>query len=178
MNIYSLVFSFSVAILFIIIEKLFSITINPKLLLIPILGIFPCMASSFIRISEYENLNGYFEGQLILDDEYISVNDNIIVLKDIVDLEMYYFDFSGRKTNNNRYGPMYANGIGNQIIIKTLTETIECYFEIGSEAIIYKIEQYLYDIVINKKIPVTKNNLDLVPIDFRDSKSYQALLEN
>ena len=179
MNIYSLIFSFSAIILFKIIEKLFSITINQTLIIVPLIGFIICIAGSFLRLNEYENLNGYFEGQLILADEHISANDNSIALKEIADLKMFYFDYSGKKTNNSRYGPMYTNGVDNQIIIKTLNDTIfEYYFEVGSETTILKIEQYLYDIVINKKIPTTKANLELVPDYLRDSKTFKTLSEN
>lgn len=132
--------------------------------------------SGFKRIGEYENLNGYFDGNLRFENYEIYLGNNKIPLNEILELELFYFDFSGRKTDNLRTGPQYTNGIGNKICIKTNTQIFECYFEISAEADIYRIENYLYTIVVNKRIPLTKNHLELVPNDFRDSKAYQELL--
>lgn len=128
------------------------------------------------RIGEYENLNGYFDGNLQFENYDIYLGNNKIPLNEILELEIFYFDFSGRKTDNRRSGPQYTNGIGNKISIKTIAHTFECYFEINTEADIYRIETYPYTIVVNKRIPLTKNHLELVPNDFRDSKAYQELL--
>ena len=132
--------------------------------------------SRVIRFGEYENLSGHFEGNIIFAEEEIKIDNIKIPLNEIIELELFYFDFIGRKTDNHRSGPMYTNGTGNQIKIKTKNSSYECFFEIISETIIYNIEQYLYSIVVNKKLQPTKNHLDLVPDDFKDNKAFIALL--
>lgn len=127
--------------------------------------------SRFIRFGEYENLSGHFEGNIIFTEEEIKIDNIKIPLNEIIQLEVFYFDFIGRKTDNYRSDPMYTNGTGNQIKIETKNSSYECFFEI-----IYNIEQYLYSIVVNKKLQPTKNHLDLVPYDFKDNKAFIALL--
>ncbi|MES2813190.1 MAG: hypothetical protein V4670_12020 [Bacteroidota bacterium] len=172
---YSLITAFVFSLILLGVEKLFEIKAYPFLMWIPIIGFFIHLTSMFVRINEYENLNGYFDGTLILNEEFIVLNNLNIPLNEIEKLEINYFDFSGRKTGNYRYGPMYTNGIGNQIKIKTRHSSYECYFEIISETLIYNIEQYLYNIVVNRKLPSTKNHLDLVPNDLKDNKAFIAI---
>lgn len=71
----------------------------------------PHLAGLFIRFTEFENLNGCFEGTISLQEDFLMINEIEYKYTELENLVIYGNSFSGEKTQNYRFGPMYGNGI-------------------------------------------------------------------
>ena len=124
--------------------------------------------SFFVRLPEHENLNGFFEGKIIFENDGIIINDKKHFHHLILDLKIGYYDYYGTKTNNYRYGPVYTNGVSNKISFFYENEFLEHQFEINDSSLIDKFDFYLIDIICIEKIPYQRTYLNIIPEELRD----------
>ena len=64
----------------------------------------------------YKPLNGTLNGKIIFGDTAIIVNDETFELKDINDLDFYFFDYYGKTTGSGRdFDPKMYQGVNNYV---------------------------------------------------------------
>ncbi|RZK03777.1 MAG: hypothetical protein EOO46_17640, partial [Flavobacterium sp.] len=164
---WSLWIAISVAILAMMIDKLFLIHELYYLLWLAPLGLLGNVISMFVRIGEHENLNGYFEGNIIFKEDYMEINNQIYPYQSISNLNFLLCDYYGKPTNNYRYGPMYQNGILNYISFTVDGEERFFNFEVDSEFLLDKLYFSLIDVICLGKIKYKREYLDLISHGFR-----------
>ncbi|KFF04772.1 hypothetical protein [Flavobacterium reichenbachii] len=124
-------------------------------------------SSNFIRLTEFENLNGYFEGRITFNDEFITIDNSDYKYSDIEDLIVYGNSFSGEKTSNHKSGPMYGNGTKNLISFTSEGIKIEKHFQLNSEKHLDQLQEVLLHIITNEKIPYKRKYLNFINEEYR-----------
>ncbi|TDO84111.1 hypothetical protein EV143_101556 [Flavobacterium chryseum] len=124
-------------------------------------------SSYFIRITEFENLNGYFDGTISFEEDFLILNETEYKYSELENLVIYGNSFSGEKTKNYRYGPMYANGVENLISFNHNEFKVEQYFQLNSERHLDKLQETLIHIITTEKIPYNREYLNFINEEHR-----------
>ncbi|BDU23912.1 hypothetical protein [Flavobacterium sp. GSB-24] len=133
-------------------------------------------SSYFIRSTEFENLNGYFEGTISFNEEFLTVNEVDYKYSELENLMIYGNSFSGEKTENYRYGPMYGNGVKNLISFTYNEYKIEKHFQLNSERHLDELQNTLIHIITQEKIPFKKEHLDFINEEHRSYILFEFLI--
>lgn len=132
--------------------------------------------ASINRLTEFENLNGYFEGTISFSEEFLNINEIKYQYSELEDLVIYGNSFSGEKTENYRYGPKYGNGVENQISFTHNRIKIEKYFQLNSERHLDELQNTLIHIITNEKIPYKREYLDFINEEHRSFMLFELLI--
>ncbi|RUT69781.1 hypothetical protein D0817_14280 [Flavobacterium cupreum] len=124
-------------------------------------------SSYFIRITEFENLNGHFDGTLSFEEDFLMINKTEYKYSVLENLVIYGNSFCGEKTKNYRYGPTYANGVENLISFTHNGFKVEKYFQLNSERHLDKLQETLIHIITSEKIPYKREHLNFINEEYR-----------
>jgi hypothetical protein len=124
-------------------------------------------SSYFIRLTEFENLNGYFEGTISFKEDFLMLNETEYKYSELENLVIYGNSFSREKTKNSRYGPMYGNGVENLISFTHNGLKVEEYFQLNSERHLDKLQEILIHIITREKIPYKREYLNFINEEYR-----------
>ncbi|MFB3386446.1 hypothetical protein [Flavobacterium sp. LAR06] len=124
-------------------------------------------SSYFIRLTEFENLNGYFDGLISFEEDCLKLNETEYKYSAIENLIIYGNSFSGEKTKNYRYGPMYGNGVENLISFTHNGFKLEKYFQLNSERHLDELQATLIHIITCEKIPYRREYLNFINEEHR-----------
>lgn len=133
-------------------------------------------SSYFIRSTEFENLNGYFDGIISFEEDYLIINKIEYPYSELENLVIYGNSFSGEKTKNYRYRPMYRNGIENLISFIHNGIKIEKHFQLNSERHLDDLQNTLIHILTNEKIPFKKEYLNFINDEHRSFMLFEFLI--
>jgi hypothetical protein len=173
---YSLLIAFCLGIILYFIEDKWNTTIPDYFSWILVIAFFGHVLSFIIRLKEHENINGFFEGNIRFESEYIETNNTRFFYKDIFNLKVSVGDYYGKPTGNYRYGPNYRNGLSNFISFTVEDEHQEFYFEINAEFLIEYFYNNLVTIICQEKLKYNRNYLDSIPSSHRDSTQFQKFM--
>nr|WP_294784122.1 hypothetical protein [uncultured Flavobacterium sp.] len=134
------------------------------------------IASTIIRLKEFENLNGYFDGTISFQEDFLMINEIEYQYSELQNLVIYGNSFSGEKTRNYRYGPMYGNGIENLISFTHKEIKIEKYFKLNSERHLDELQNTLIHIITNEKLPFKKEYLNFINEEHRSYSLFEFLI--
>ncbi len=134
------------------------------------------IAGILIRITEFENLNGYFEGKISFEENSLTINEIEYKYSDLENLVIYGNSFSGEKTKNYRYGPMYGNGVENLISFTCNGIKIEKHFQLNSERHLDELQNTLIHIITEEKIPFKKEYLNFINEEHRSYILFEFLI--
>ena len=173
---YSLAIAFCLGTLLYFNEDKWNITIPDYFSWILVIAFFGHVLSFIIRLKEHENVNGFFEGNIRFESEYIETNNSRFFYTDISNLKISVGDYYGKPTGNYKYGPSYKNGLSNFISFRVKDEYKEFYFEINAEYYIECFYNNLVDIICQEKIKYDRNYLDFIPCSHRASNQFQKFI--
>ncbi|WP_134151369.1 hypothetical protein [Flavobacterium sp. 270] len=134
------------------------------------------IVSCIIRFKEFENLNGYFDGTISFNEEFLTVTEIDYKYSELENLVIYGNSFSGEKTKNYRYGPMYGNGVENLISFTYNGIKIDKHFQLNSERHLDKLQNTLIHIITNEKIPYKREYLDFINEEHRSYILFEFLI--
>src|SRR6218665_535834 len=134
------------------------------------------IVSSIIRLTEFENLNGYFEGKISFEENFLMINEIEYKYSELENIVVYGNSFSGEKTKNYRYGPMYGNGVENLISFTYNEIKIEKHFQLNSERHLDELQNTLIHIINEEKIPFKKEHLDFINEEHRSYILFEYLI--
>ncbi len=134
------------------------------------------IVSSIIRLTEFENLNGYFEGKISFEENFLMINEIEHKYAELENLVIYGNSFSGEKTKNYRHGPMYGNGVENLISFTYNGIKIEKHFQLNSERHLDELQNTLIHIISEEKIPFKKEYLDFINEEHRSYILFEYLI--
>ncbi|WP_426483609.1 hypothetical protein [Flavobacterium sp. 2] len=134
------------------------------------------IAGIFIRFTEFENLNGYFEGKISFEENSLTINEIEYRYSDLENLVIYGNSFSGERTKNYRYGPMYGNGVENLISFTYDGIKIEKYFQLNSERHLDELQEVLIHILTTEKLPYKREYLDFINDEHRSFLLFELLV--
>lgn len=160
--------SLSIGVVCFLLQKTSLEKANDYLMWIALLGFLAHVISMFVRIGEHENVNGYFDGNIVFKDNYMEIHNQHYLYEKIANLKFSIGDYYGKPTNNYRYGPMYKNGISNYISFTIDGDDKFFNFELNSEFIMDKLYYHLMDVICLEKTKYQRSYLDMIPNDFRD----------
>ena len=132
--------------------------------------------SATIRLKEFENLNGHFEGTISFKEDSLIINEIEYKYAELENLVVYGNSFSGEKTKNYRYGPMYGNGIENLISFNHNETKIEKHFQLNSERHLDELQNTLIHIITKEKIPFKKEYLNFINEEHRSYILFEFLI--
>lgn len=107
------------------------------------------------NMSKSESLHGNLEGYLSFENDFIKVNEEIILIEKIRNIQISNNDYIGKLVNFSKgnFGPALSNGTNNFIIIFLESgKTIKYQFEMINSDDFQKIRKTLIDYYIQKKI--------------------------
>ncbi len=133
-------------------------------------------SSYFIRLTEFENLNGYLEGVISFKENFLIINEIEYKYSELENLLIYGNSFSGEKTQNYRSGPMYGNGVENLISFTCNGIKIEKYFQLNSERHLDELQNALIHIITEDKIPFKKEYLNFINEEHRSYILFEFLI--
>jgi hypothetical protein len=133
-------------------------------------------SSYFIRLTEFENLNGYLAGTMSFKENFLTINEIEYKYAELENLVIYGNSFSGEKTQNYRYGPMYGNGIQNLISFTHNGIKIEKHFQLNSERHLDELQNTLIHIITEEKIPFKKEYLNFINEEHRSYILFEFLI--
>ncbi|MXO06368.1 hypothetical protein [Flavobacterium sp. HBTb2-11-1] len=133
-------------------------------------------SSYFIRLTEFENLNGYLEGVISFKENFLIINEIEFKYSELENLLIYGNSFSGEKTKNYRYGPMYGNGVENLISFTHNGIKIEKHFQLNSERHLDELQNSLIHIITEDKIPFKKEYLNFINEEHRSYILFEFLI--
>jgi hypothetical protein len=133
-------------------------------------------SSYFIRINEFENLNGYFDGKISFEEDFLILNESEYRYSELENLVIYGNSFSGEKTENHRYGPMYGNGIKNLISFIHNGFKVEKYFQLNSERHLDGLQATLIHIITCEKIPYKREYLNFINKEHRSFMLFELFI--
>ena len=123
---------------------------------------------------EYENLNGYFKGEIKIDFEHVFINQQAFQLCEISDLKLRISNYKGQRTN--RRGPSFYQGISNFVSFTYNSESITVNFLLKSKDHIDELYQILVSIIIQEKINYSRNLINLIPDKHRKSQEFKNFI--
>jgi len=133
-------------------------------------------SSYFIRITEFENLNGHFEGTISFEEDFLIINESEYKYSELENLVIYGNSFSGEKTKNYRYGAMYGNGIENLISFTHNGFKVEKYFQLNSERHLDELQATLIHIITCEKIPYKREYLNFINEEHRSFMLFELFI--
>ncbi|WP_264553102.1 hypothetical protein [Flavobacterium sp. N2038] len=133
-------------------------------------------SSYFIRLGEFENLNGAFDGKITFREDFLVINGIEYKYSKLENLVIYGNSFSGEKTKNYRYGPMYGNGVENLISFTCNGIKIEKHFQLNTERHLDELQNTLIHIISSEKIPFKKEYLDFINEEHRSYILFEFLI--
>ncbi|KQB41041.1 hypothetical protein [Flavobacterium aquidurense] len=143
------------------------------LLIIPVITYF---IAGGIRLNEYENLNGYFEGSISFKEDYAFIDSVEYQYNKIENLILYGNSYSGQRNENTRSGPMYSNGVHNLISFDYEDQKISRNFKLDSERHIDELQSALLNIITNEKIPYQRKYLNLINKEYRSYMKFELFI--
>lgn len=141
-----------------------------------ILGFIGIFIGGFLRIFEYENLNGSFSGHFQFDQEKIKINDYTYEFSQISGLKITILNYKGQRTTNTKTGPSFYQGISNSISFKFKNQDIKLQFLLVSKDHIDDFYQVLISIIAHEKIKYTRNLINLIPGKYRYSQEFKSFI--
>ncbi|UWY29042.1 hypothetical protein N4T20_03745 [Flavobacterium sp. TR2] len=133
-------------------------------------------ATLFLRLTEFENLNGHFDGTIAFSEDFLAINGIEYKYSELENLVIYGNSFSGEKTKNYRYGPMYGNGVENLISFTHKGIKIERHFQLNSERHLDELQNTLIHIITEEKIPFKKEYLNFINEEHRSYILFEFLI--
>ncbi|MET0946477.1 MAG: hypothetical protein ABWY22_13780 [Flavobacterium sp.] len=133
-------------------------------------------SSYFVQLREFENLNGYFDGLISFEEDCLKLNETEYKYSEIENLIIYGNSFSGEKTKNYRYGPMYGNGVENLISFTHNGFKIEKYFQLNSERHLDELQEILIHIITLEKIPYKREYLNFINKEYRSFVLFELFI--
>ncbi|WP_296143681.1 hypothetical protein [uncultured Flavobacterium sp.] len=141
------------------------------LLFLSIIGIFTAF---IIHFWEYENLNGYFKGEIRIDLEHIFINQQNFKLSEISNLKLVVLNYKGERTN--RRGASFYQGISNEISFTYHSESITVNFLIASKNQIDDLYHIFVSIIAKEKINYSRNLINLIPDKYRKTQEFKNFI--
>lgn len=171
--------SFGMMMISVIFLKFYSDLLPYELNLFIFIGLFISsiigMFTAFIiHFWEYENLNGYFKGEIKIDIDHLFINQNLFKLSEISNLKLVIFNYKGERTN--RRGPSFYQGISNSISFTHNSESISVNFLLKSKDQIEDLYQILVSIIAQEKINYSRNLINLIPEKYRNSQEFKNFI--
>ena len=124
-------------------------------------------SSYFVQLTEFENLNGIFDGLISFEEDFLMLNETKYKYSELENLVIYGNCFYGEKTKNYRYGPMFGNGVENLISFTHNGFKIEKYFQLNSERHLDELQETLIHIITLEKIPYKREYLNFINKEYR-----------
>lgn len=141
------------------------------LLFSSMIGIF---VAFIVRFSEYENLNGYFKGEIKIDTDNIFINQQSFKLPEITNLKLVVFNYKGEKTH--RRGASFYQGISNSISFTHNSQSISVDFLLKSKEHTDDLYHILVSIIVQEKINYNRNLINLIPDKYRKSQVFKSFI--
>ncbi len=149
----------------------FNLFLFMGLLFLSIIGIFTAF---IIHFWEYENLNGYFKGEIRIDLEHIFINQQNFKLSEISNLKLVVLNYKGERTN--RRGASFYQGISNEISFTYHSESITVNFLIASKNQIDDLYHIFVSIIAKEKINYSRNLINLIPDKYRKTQEFKNFI--
>lgn len=124
-----------------------------------------------MRFWEYENLNGYFKGEVKIDTANIIINQQSYPFSEISGLTVYIYNFKGQRTHSR--GAYFYQGISNSISFTHNSQSISVDFLLKSKNHIEELFQILVSIITQEKINYNRNLINLIPDKYRKSQEFK-----
>ena len=174
---YSLFIIFICCIILIINQKHFQIESIESVLKPLAIIVFPIVIiGNIIRFWEYENLNGSLKGNLKIDLNSISIDNNEYLFAIIENFKISVSNYKGQRTNNSKSGPSFYQGISNEISFTYNSESITVNFLIASKNQIDNLYHILVSVIADEKIDYSRNLINLIPDKYRKSQQFKNFI--
>lgn len=173
---YSLFAIISYVLLLLFIETSFGYDISKYVYCLLIIPVITYFIGGAIRLNEYENLNGYFEGSISFKEDYLFIDYVEYQYNKIENLILYGNSYSGQRNENTRSGPMYSNGVHNLISFSYDGNKIIRNFKLDSERHIDELQSALLNIITNEKIPYQRKYLNLINTEYRSYIKFELFI--
>ncbi|WP_343615268.1 hypothetical protein [Flavobacterium sp.] len=174
-------FSFGVILLYglvlFLIEHVLDHKLSPSFYYPVIIPLVIQITSVIIRLQEFENLNGYFEGTISFKEDLLLIDEIEYRYSELENLVIYGNSFCGEKTQNYRYGPRYGNGIENLISFTHNKIKVEKHFQLNSERHLDELQNTLIHIITEEKIPFKKEYLYFINEEYRSFILFEFLIK-
>lgn len=167
LNNYSIAIIFSTGLALYFLENHWSL-----LYWILILALIGHVLSFFIRLNEHENINGYFEGDLQFESDYMQVDDRQFEYQHITNFNVSAGDYYGKPTPESRSGPRYTNGLENRISFTYKDEEIKFFFEINTPYEVRFFFDQVTSLICQEKIKYSRHYLNFIPQGHRESTEF------
>lgn len=136
-----------------------------------VLGIIGITTASILRFTEYENLNGYFKGEVKIDRANIIINQKSYPFAEISGLTVHIYNFKGQRTHSR--GAYFYQGISNSISFTHNSQSISVDFLLKSKEHIDDLYHILVSIITQEKINYNRNLINLIPDKYRKSQEFK-----
>lgn len=173
---YSLITIFLYVLLLLFIKTSFGYDISKhfySLLIIPVITYF---IGGAMRLTEYENLNGHFMGNITFEDNTLIIENEHYQYRKIENIILQVNSYSGQRNENTRSGPMYSNGTNNLISFNYEGEKILRNFKLDSERHIDELQLVLLDVITNEKVPYQRKYLNLINTEHRSYIKFELFI--
>lgn len=141
------------------------------LLFSSMIGVFTAF---IVQFSEYENLNGYFKGEIKIDTETIFINQQCFKLSEISNLKLAVLNYKGERTN--RKGASFYQGISNYISFTHNSESFSAHFLLKSKRHSGDLYYLLVSIITQEKVNYSRNLINLIPEKYRNSQEFKIFI--
>lgn len=141
------------------------------LLFSSIIGFFTAF---LIQFWEYENLNGYFKGEINIDTENIIVNQQVYRWSEISNLKIVIFNYKGERTH--RRGASFYQGISNHISFTYDSQEFSVSFLLISKDQIDDLYHIFVSVIVQEKISYSRNLINLIPDKYRKSQEFKSFI--
>jgi len=138
------------------------------------LSIIGTLIAFLIQFWEYENLNGYFKGEIKIDIKNIFINEQCFKLSEIRNLKLTVFNYKGERTN--RRGASFYQGTSNFISFTYNSKELSINFLLTSKDHIDDLYHILVSIITEEKINYSRNLINLIPDKYRKSQEFKSFI--
>lgn len=140
------------------------------------IALFFFMISIFMRLAEYENLNGILEGEISFEKDSLIIDKTVFNFNEINDFNINFDDVYGNLTGNSKVGPMFSQGLKNSISFYYESNSIQIFYQLKTENQLNSLKQDLYFYVINEVLPLNTRTLQYVDKKFKHTNEFKNLI--
>ncbi len=140
------------------------------------ISLFFFMISIFMRLTEYETLNGILEGEISFEKDSLIINNTVFNFAEIKDFNINFDDVYGNLTGNSKVGPMFSQGLKNSISFYHDSNFIQIFYQLKTENQVSALKQDLYFYIIQEILPLTSRTLQYVDKKFKHNNEFENLV--
>lgn len=139
---------------------------HPILMAITIVGLLLLLIGRLGGATEYEPLGGYFDGELRVTPEFISVDGEKTFFKEMIDLNVAIGHHRGERTGR-KGGPAYYQGVDNFISFRVGDQVRKVQFRMTSPQHIALFYNVLIKPICTESIQYQRKYLNFFNPEFR-----------